>query len=306
MTKATWVVQTGLLRAGIRGPLPFSYASPLYDSLTTGPQHADAEIEQRLRHAAGLPSDLDVLDAHEQLLEGDLVLLVEGELTRVLGALWWIDVMSQRGADVRSVRLATVAPFPRASVVVQAVRDATAIGDDLEPLRALRRAIVDDTDAISLPLEALSEARRPWAALSDRIRDLLPDARGLDLIDAALVRGAGAEWSPMARIVADSLAGQASAHRWGDAIAFERFIELAEDRPAPHPRDVRDDHEPTALLELHFEGPIAMRFARVRRTRFGDEVLAGRDALETRAFDRWVGGRFLTRDRIMRADLRRG
>ncbi|MDQ3032299.1 MAG: hypothetical protein M3Y87_07780 [Myxococcota bacterium] len=305
MSRDTWVVQRGQSVAGDPATLPFRYAPVLYDTLTVGPHHLDAPAEQQLRRAAGMPSDLDLVDEHQSLLGQDVVLLVERELAAVLGALWWIDVLSQRGADVSGVRLA-IAPSGPASVVVRAVRDALPIGSDVEPLRALRRAIAADDDTMSLPIDAVSEARRPWASVAARILDLLPDARGLDRDDARLLEQVGRDWTGAAYVVGNTLAAQDREHRTGDLTLWDRLRLLAEDRPAKHWRDVIDSDQRTSLVELELHGASAMRFARARRAPFGEQVLAGRDALDIRAFDRWVGGRFLTRERILRGGLRRG
>ncbi|AKF10254.1 hypothetical protein [Sandaracinus amylolyticus] len=300
----TWVVQHGLV--GADGQLPFEYASPLYDLFTVGPQHVDTNVERLLRQAAGLPSDLDVLDEHQGLLDDDVVLLARQDLTSLAASLWWIDAMTQRGSDVQRVRLAVVPVFAPAEVVVSAVRDAQAIAEDLEPLRALRRVIARDDDALTLPIASVTPARRPWAELCARMRDFLPDARGLDLVDVRLLDAVGSEWTRVVPVVSRVFASQDDANRVGDVVLWRRLLELAEHRPAKHPRDQDDDDEPTKLIELELEGPISMRFARVRRTALGDQVLAGRDVLEVRAYDRWVGGRFLTCDRILRApSLRR-
>ncbi|UJR86331.1 DUF3658 domain-containing protein [Sandaracinus amylolyticus] len=293
----TWVVQHGLMAA--EGELPFEYATPLYDVLTVGPQHRDAQIERLLRRAAGMPSDLDVIDEHLGLLDDGVVLRSEGELGSVLAALWWLDVMRQRGVDLGRVRLAITPVLAPSAEIVRAVRDAQPIGDDLEPLLAIRRAIVADDDVLALTLDDISSTRRAWIANVAHLRDLLPDARGLDVIDALLLEHIGRDWNDAIRVIGNCLGS--SSHRIGDRTLWDRIIALSEDRPAIHPRDHADDDEPTALVELALEGPIAIRYARVRRTALAEQVVAGRDVLEIRTYDRWVGGRFLTRDRILRA-----
>jgi hypothetical protein len=302
MSATTWVVQHG--RAVVDGPVPFRYATPLYDVLSVGPHHADARIEKLLRQAAGMPSDLDLLDEHQPLLDDDdVVLLTERELGSVLAALWWLDALTTRGADVSGVRLAIAPRWADAPAVVRMVDDAAPIGDDLAPLLALRRAIAADDDTLSVPLDGLSEPRRAWASVTARIRDLLPDARGLDLFDARLLDHTGGEWSRAVEVVSRVLGVRDDAHRVGDITLWNRIRVLAAELSMDLGPD--DDETDTALLEVEVQGPIEMRFARVRRTRFGDEVRAGRDALQARAFDRWVGGRFLTRERILHAGLRR-
>jgi hypothetical protein len=306
VSTTTWVVQHGLAVAADPAALPFRYAAPMYDVLAVGPQHVDVAFERLLRQAAGMPSDTDVLDLHRPLLGHDVVLLTGRELARTLSALWWIDAMSQRGADVRRVRLALAPDFAPASVIVQAIADSTPIGEDLEPLRRLRRSIAADDAELRWTLDAVSEARRAWVSVVDRLRDLLPDARGLDVFDAQLLARAGTEWTSAVAVVGLALGDQDEAHRMGDRFLWERLQQLAENHPAAHPRDARGhDDERTPLVALDVRGEVAMRCARVRRTAFGDQVLAGRDALEIRGFDRWLGGRFLTRDRVFREGLRR-
>lgn len=304
MVGATWIVQHGLAAASIRAPLRF--AAPLYDVLSIGPQHVDATLERLLRAAAGMPSDLDALDEHAALLGDDVVLLAHRELGAALAALWWIDVMTQRGADVRHVRLAIAPRSAGASAVARAIREAAPIGDDLDPLCALRRALATDDDALSLPIDDISAPRRAWASVIARVRDLLPDPRGLDLADARLLEHTGADWTSAVEIVAFAIAAaRDDEHHVGDGTLWARLRALAEQRPAKHPRDARDDDEPTPLVELDLRGALEPRHARARLTPLGAQVLAGRDALEIRAFDRWVGARFLTRDRIRRTGLRR-
>lgn len=304
----TWIVQHGLVLAGEPSEFPYRYAAPLFDCPAVGPQHLDWRTERLLRHAHGVTwSDLDRIDEHAALLDEDLVLLSQQpELNDVVAAFWWIDVMTQRGFDLSSVRLAIRKRRATAAQEIDAVQKAAPIGDDLEPLLALRHAIAADTDDLILPIEGVSDARRGWASIAERIRDFLPDSRGLDVYDARALDAIAADWTRGVTVISDAVHRTDPHHAILDRLLWERVEALASDEPASDPRAARDDDAPaSALVELEYDGRWHFQRARVRRTALREEVLAGRDALTVRRFDRWVGGRFMTNERIARSGLRR-
>lgn len=303
----TWIVQHGRVLAGEPSEFPHRYAPPLFDCPAVGPQHLEWRTERLLRHAHGVTwSDVDRLDEHAALVDEGLVLLSQPELNDVMAALWWIDVMTQRRVDVHQVRLAIRPRWATATEEVYAVQKAAPIGDDLEPLLAIRRAIAADADELVLPIAAVSEVRREWASIAERIRDFLPDARGLDLYDTLALNAIGSDWTRGVPVISDAVHRADRRHAILDLLLWERVEALASDEPAGDPRMSFDDDPPSsALVELEYEGRRHFQRARVRRTALGEEVLAGRDALAVRHFDRWVGGRFMTNERIARSGLRR-
>jgi hypothetical protein len=93
-------------------------------------------------------------------------------------------------------------------------------------------------------------------------------------------------------------------HYWGDLWVYEQFLDLGGhpmfvSRPGPRRED--------ALVEFRFKGGRATRFAHVRLTERGRQVRDGTaDALHSRHYSRWAGGRHITHERpLRRPDLRR-
>lgn len=104
-----------------------------------------------------------------------------------------------------------------------------------------------------------------------------------------------------------------STHSFADTSGSSLLAANRSLEPAEHAE------EDTALVEIELHGSLRTKSSNVlvRRVALGDEVLAGRDGLSLRAFDRWVGGRFPTceptgvlgrrrtlKERAQRADVR--
>ena len=163
----TAVVQRGLWVCHDPMLAAYRFVDPLFDSLTEGPQHVDLRAQHSLRAAFGVEwSDDARLGGWLPLFRHapDIIFLSSPELGAVLGALWWIDAMRQHGADVGAVRLAVAPSYvspPR--VVLDALGDAERLGDAVEPLCDLRRAIAADTDDLERQVGTRSTHHREYA-----------------------------------------------------------------------------------------------------------------------------------------------
>jgi hypothetical protein len=284
------------------------------DWLEVGPQHVDLARQTELREQyyreterEGIASqDQERLDAYGQALAtGEPVIFwCDPELGSCLGILWALDALYQRGADLRNAAL-LLWPTPTVSLPSEpetrrAFEQLVPVPEVLEPLIAIRRHMASGSDDLEFDLSSLPSPVREWAALTRYLEDYLPDERGLDVPDSHVLNLLKEEWQSGGQIVTRF------PHPWEAAwgvMSGDRLREMC--GGAPLDRD--DFGSPDGILAQARarKGDHDMS-ARFRITPLGSRVRAGEeDALARGYFSRWVGGRWITKDRPLRRPPRR-
>jgi hypothetical protein len=313
MARNTWIVTHGS-QPLIPGPPenlfrrtrpPLRYARPFLDALALGPQHVDLPTQALLRHCYHLfrIDDEAAVEEHLQLLNASerLAFWCNQDLSACLAILWALDALATLDADLRNAVL-VFRPSPRWADLLSPeeiwprIGEGIAVPDVLPDLVALRRHLASDSDILLADLDGLPEPIRSWCTVTDRLADFLPDDRGLDLFDSLLLDGLTDEWQRAVDPITSACVGQPQEHTSGETFFWRRLLELSDKAVL-----LRWDQPEEPLCEVAIDGPAAIRFARTRITRRGRGVRSGRtDALKHRGFFRWVGGRLLTNERVIR------
>jgi len=284
------------------------------DWLEVGPQHVDLSRQAELReqyfcateYEGTASGDLARLDMHAQALAtGEpVVFWCDPVLGSCLSILWALDALHQRGADLSHASL-LLWPLPDSSSPSEpetrrAFEQLVPVPAVLEPLIAIRRHVASDSEDLEVDLSSLPPPVREWAALTRYMEDYLPDERGLDVPDSHALNFLKEEWQSGSQIVTRFPRPREAG--WG-VMSGDRLREMC--GGAPLDRD--DFGSPDGILAQARarKGDHDMS-ARFRITPLGSRVRAGEeDALARGWFCRWVGGRWITKDRPLRRPPRR-
>ncbi len=281
----------------------------LGDVLSWGPQHPDLQVQALMRTAyfrepRGVEYDSEtVADLATALDRGEAAAFwCEPCLENCLSVLWALEALTTGGADMRRVRLAitdrlwSVDPLDEAAAR-EAFTARVSAEEVLEPLLAVRRHLASDTHRIEPDLSILPERVARWAATSRRLSDLLPSARGIDVIDGTIHGALTERWDRAIDIVGRCGPRLASlGHRVGGGRLWERLMELSD-----HAFDCARAYANPTLVQADIRGEATWAATRFRITPLGLRVRDKRtDALKHRRFCRWVGGRLVTNERPLR------
>jgi hypothetical protein len=296
-------------RLGIR------VCSSLSDWLENGPQHVDLARQTLLRECYFRESDMfpcqsrdrECLNAYAQALATgeEMVFWCDPQLTSCLGILWALDALHQRGADLRRASLllwpATPGESPASEPETRrAFEQLVPVPEVLQPLIAIRRHLASDSDELDADLSPLPPPVHDWAALTRHMADYLPDERGLNVPDAHILNLMKEEWQSGTQIV--TRFPHPREPGWG-VMWYNRLRELC----SAAPFDEASFGSPDGILAQARARPgDTVLQARFRLTPLGSRARAGEeDALARGYFSRWVGGRWITRDRPLRRPPRR-
>jgi hypothetical protein len=225
-----------------------------------------------------------------------------------------LESLSTRGVDLHSaslmlLRQPLLVEPPTKAMTEEAFAHRVPVREVLDPLIAIRRHLASDSEQVLSDLSPLSSPVRAWAAVTERLEDLLPDERGLDLIDSLLLdelarEGSGVRarcpetWPQAATVVA--LHSVPKWHYFCSNRLYERLLELSGIITRAHV-DCRN-----LLVQAWFRGEANFAWTHFRLTALGQRVRAGKeDALSRCRLVRWVGGRMISRDRPLRRPLRK-
>lgn len=316
MTKPMWIVCAPSRLVTNHQPeelarltgLPFEYADAGIDALEWGPHHPDLKTQSLLRAAYHGWDWNDIAQAktlRDTTLRGEeLLLWCPPEVPAFLNRIWLLDWLISLDADLSRVRLAldplwhwqTTTRTPEE--VVAMVEGAIPVAEFAESLAVIRRYLASDSETIEVDTSELPPAVAEWAGLGNRMSLLFPDRRGLDWFDSLILEQLTDEWQRTGWIVGNSILGCQHDFSIGSDWLWHKLIEMSDKCDLiTHWSDRRP------LCEIRFgkiKSPL-MLAGQVRITQRGKGVRSGRsDALRHRSFFRWVGGRLLTNELMIR------
>lgn len=297
---------------------------PLYnrayvvDCLDWGPQNVDLQLQELLRYTFFRTAYSSIRDTDDYMMAlasgSQTALLCEPYLGNCLAILWLLESLAQQHVNMKNCSLVFLPPEtrgtpPLAEQIDHALATALPASDVLLALQTIRRHIASDSADVYADLSALPPVAQEWASISHLLNDLLPDERGLDLIDELLLQALAREdktliaartetWPTAAMIIGSLSDDDVPGHCLGVTRLWERILEhggvLSTGISGGIPPQDR-------LLDLCFEGGNTLAQMRLRLTALGKRVLAGReDALVRCPILRWVGGRMVSAERPLR------
>ncbi|MCC2671508.1 MAG: hypothetical protein K0Q72_3979, partial [Armatimonadetes bacterium] len=288
--------------------LPVGYAPALIDPLEWGPQHVDLAVQRQMRLCfarSTLYDDEATLRLCCRVMEAgdELVFWADPGLTSCLKGLWVLAWMQEHAPD-RKVSL-VVDPDPVYLVVDRTIEEfhrlfssRLPVADLRARLRAVRDHLASDSDEITVDATGLPDHVGAWVSLGSHLENFLPDRRGLDLFDDRLLEHLTDDWQRAGWPIGNSMLFTPDYVRLPNSELWDRLVELSDQSGLLS----RLDQAPGAhLCELRIEGRGSMSNARVRISRLGQALRSGRsDAFKHRNIYRWVGGRLITNERILR------
>lgn len=274
----------------------------LRDSLFWGPQHIDLQVQALLRTAhqrdpGAVRHDAARIEECVTALAGgeEVFFWCEPSLGNCLAVLWALACLAERSAPIERAMLAfgerCWPQWPNdAAEVAAAIACGVPAVAHLEPLVAVRRELASDSETIQVAADDLPPPLAGWLGAANLLAHLLPNRRGLDVLDMLLLGELAERWRPAVEVVADALERMPAGHSFGDWHCWERLTELSgHDFRVPHA------HLSADPVEARFHGTMTWAATSFRITARGLRVRDGRaDGRAGRRFARWVGGRLIT------------
>jgi hypothetical protein len=284
------------------------YAPPLIDPLEWGPQHLDLAVQRQLRMCYARSTFFDDDRTMQACLRAweagdELIFWADPRLTSCLTGLWMLAWLRARAGSLDRVSL-VIDPDPVQQENRTVEQFHQLFGQRVPAaglaalLLPLRDHLASDSDQIAVDPRGLPETVGSWVGLGGHLADFLPDQRGLDLFDDRLLEHLTDDWQRAAWPVGNAMVFSPSYLGMPGNELWLRLVELS-DQKGLWSLGSGGDRGP--LCELRIHGPAEMQHAQVRITRLGRAVRSGRsDAFRHRDICRWVGGRLITNERVLR------
>lgn len=284
------------------------YSPPLLDDLLWGPQHTELHIQRLMRSTArpGQLNDDRAIELCLWLLERneELVLWGDPQTSSCLSLLCALARFSERTNRFDQISLVVDARLPlqvdgNIETFLDLFNGRLPVRPFLAPLLAARRHFGSDSDPIEANVSELPSAVAEWVSLGNHLADLFPDERGLDRFDDRLLEHLTADWQRVSWPVAGAMLRLPTCLGLPGDVLWRRLLELSDHEELQSP--LGNSNRGHELCWMKITDPGDLLNARVRITPFGAEVRSGQsDALTRRSIHRWIGGRLITRERLLR------
>jgi hypothetical protein len=281
----------------------------LSEVLDWGPLHCDPEIQQRLRECYFRQpyKAASVFDKYlgQMPKDDELVFWCERVLPGCLVILWALDHLVSRGAELHRSSLAlspagAITDPVATDSLCQALSERVPIGETLEPIVAVWRHIASDSYPIAPDLSGIPEPVRGWVAITERMTDHLPDARGLDLVDSIILDALTRSWRRAGRVLGECFDRVPRGQYISDARFGPRLFELA-GHTLDWPQVLTRRRQ--TLVEMCYREEGSGLRPSFRLTLLGLQVREGEVPLpEHIPYCNWVGGRMITNASPLRDD----